>query len=548
MAKVIVYDEKARKKLKAGVDKLADAVKVTLGPKGRNVAIAKSYGGPQITKDGVTIAKEIELADNLENVGAQLVKEAATKTVDTAGDGTTTAVVLAQSIITAGLKNIAAGANPMEIRTGIEKGVKTVVGALKKQAKVIKGKEDIKRVATISANGDEEIGDMIANILDKVGKDGVVTVEEGQTFGLVQKFVEGMQFDKGFISPYFVTNADKLTAEIENPYILIYDGKISAVKDMLPIIEKIAQTGKKDIVIISEDIEGEALATLVVNKLKGILNILAIKAPAFGDRKKAMMQDIAVLTGGSVISEEVGKKLEAAELDDLGRAEKVISDKENTTIVNGKGNKADIDARVESIKKEIANTDSDYDKEKLQERLAKLSGGVAVLEVGAATEVELKERKDRIDDALQATRAAIEEGVVAGGGIALLNTVKALDTVKVERDEKIGIEILKTSLEGPFRQILINAGIEPARIIEKVGGTKGYDARADMIVDMIVEGIIDPVKVARLALENAASVAMLLLTTEAVVIDAPEKEHDHGGAGGGMGGMGGMGGGMPGMM
>ncbi len=544
MAKVIVYDEKARKKLKQGVDKLADAVKVTLGPKGRNVAIEKSYGAPQITKDGVTIAKEIELSDHLENVGAQLVKEAATKTVDTAGDGTTTAVVLAQSIVASGLKNIAAGANPMEIRTGIEKGVKAVVAELKKNAKKIEGKEDIKRVATISANGDEEIGDLLANVMDKVGKDGVVTVEEGQTFGLVEKYVEGMQFDKGYISPYFVTNADNLTAEISNPYIIIYDGKISAVKDMLPVIEKIAQSGKKDIVIISEDLEGEALATLIVNKLKGILNIVAVKAPAFGDRKKAMMQDIAILTGGQVISEEVGKKLETAELSDLGQAEKVIVGKEETTIVNGKGDKTEIDARVEAIKKEMDKTESDYDKEKLAERLAKLSGGVAVLEVGAATEVELKERKDRIDDALQATRAAIEEGVVAGGGVALLEALRVLGKVETDRDEKIGIQILQEALEGPFRQILINAGMEPARVIDQVGKGNGYDARKGEIVNMIEVGIIDPVKVTRLALENAASVAMLLLTTEAVVIENPDEkkdDHDHGaGAMGGMGGMGGM--------
>jgi len=548
MAKEIVYDEKARKKLKRGVDKLADAVKVTLGPKGRNVALEKSFGAPQITKDGVTIAKEIDLDDHLENVGAQLVKEAATKTVDTAGDGTTTAVVLAQSIVTAGLKNIAAGANPMEIRTGIEKGVDAVVASLQKSAKTIKGKEDIKRVATISANGDEEIGNMLANIMDKVGKDGVVTVEEGQTFGLVEKYVEGMQFDKGYVSPYFVTNADNLTAEISNPYILIYDGKISAIKDMLPVVEKIAQAGKKDLVIISEDIEGEALATLVVNKLKGILNVLAIKAPGFGDRKKAMLQDIAILTGGEVISEETGRKLEATEINDLGQAEKIISDKENTTIVNGKGTKGEIKARVEAIKREVENTDSDYDKEKLQERLAKLSGGVAVLEVGAATEVELKERKDRIDDALQATRAAIEEGVVAGGGIALLNATKVLDNVKVDGDVAIGIEILKIALEGPFRQILINAGVEPARIIDQVGNGKGYDAREDKVVNMLDAGIIDPVKVARLALENAASVAMLLLTTEAVVIDKPAEKGEGAAAPAMGGGMGGMGGGMPGMM
>ncbi len=542
MAKTIVYDEDARKKLKEGVDKLANAVKVTLGPKGRNVAIEKSYGAPQITKDGVTIAKEIELQDHLENVGAQLVKEAATKTVDTAGDGTTTAVVLAQSIIQTGLKNITAGANPMEIRTGIEKGVDAIIKALLASAKSVKGKEDIKRVATISANGDEEIGDMLANIMDKVGKDGVVTVEEGQTFGLVEKYVEGMQFDKGYVSPYFVTNADNLTAEIENPYILMYDGKISAIKDILPIIEKIAQAGKKDILIISEEIEGEALATLIVNKLKGILNVVAVKAPAFGDRRKAMLKDIAILTGGEVISEEIGKKLDTAELSDLGQAEKVIVGKDDTTIVNGKGDKAAIDARIESIKKEIQNTDSDYDKEKLQERLAKLSGGVAVLEVGAATEVELKERKDRIDDALQATRAAIEEGVVAGGGVALLDVKKALSKVKVTRDEAIGIKILEESLEGPFRQILKNAGVEPARIIDKVGGGKGYDARNEKVVDMVEVGIIDPVKVTRMALENAASVAMLLLTTEAVVIDEPKEEKDSAAA------MAGMGGGMPGMM
>ncbi len=544
MAKNIIYEEDARKKLKTGVDKLADAVKVTLGPKGRNVALEKSYGAPQITKDGVTIAKEIELEDHLENVGAQLVKEAATKTVDTAGDGTTTAVVLAQSIITTGLKNITAGANPMEIRTGIEKGVKAVVAELLSKAKAVKGREDIKRVATISANGDEEIGNMLANVMDKVGQDGVVTVEEGQTFGLIEKYVEGMQFDKGYVAPYFVTNADSLTAEIENPYILLFDGKISAVKDMLPVIEKIAQTGKKDIVIIAEEIEGEALATLIVNKLKGILNVVAVKAPAFGDRRKAMLKDIAILTGGEVISEEIGKKLENAELSDLGQAEKVIVGKEDTTIVNGKGDKAAINARIDSIRKEIDNTESDYDKEKLQERLAKLSGGVAVLEVGAATEVELKERKDRIDDALQATRAAIEEGVVPGGGIALLQAKTVLKGVKVNRDEAIGVQILEEALEGPFRQILTNAGIEPARVIDKVGNGKGYDARDEKIVDMMEVGIIDPVKVTRMALENAASVAMLLLTTEAVVVDKPE-EKDNAAA---MGGMGGMGGGMPGMM
>lgn len=539
MAKRIIFDEKARKQLKAGVDKLANAVKVTLGPKGRNVLLEKSFGSPQITKDGVTIAKEIELENNIENIGAQLVKEAATKTVDRAGDGTTTAVVLTQAIVNAGFKNIAAGANPMEIRTGIEKGVATVVAELKKMAKTVKGKEEIKKVAVVSANGDDEIGEIIANVMDKVGKEGVVTVEEGQTFGVVEKYVEGMQFDKGYVSPYFVTNSDNLTAEIRDPYIIITDGKISAVKDMLPIIEKIAQSGKKDIVIIAEEIEGEALATLIVNKLKGILNVLSIKAPAFGDRRKEMLKDIAILTGGQVISEEVGKKLETAELSDLGRAEKIISSKDDTVVVNGKGDKKEIDARIDAIKKEIANTDSDYDKEKLQERLAKLSGGVAVIEVGAATEVEMKERKDRLDDALQATRAAIEEGVVPGGGVALLDALKSLKALKVSGDEKTAIEILERALQEPARLIAENAGKEAAVILSQIGGGKGYDARNDKFVDMIASGILDPVKVTRLALENAASIAMLLLTTEAVVAELPKKGDDK---------MGGMPGGMdPGM-
>lgn len=540
MAKQIVFDEQARKTLKKGVDKLANAVKVTLGPKGRNVALQKSFGSPVITKDGVSIAKEIELEDNLENVGAQLVKDAASKTVDTAGDGTTTAVVLTQAIITAGMKNITAGANPMEIRTGIEKGVQAVVEKLKTMAKPIKGKEDIKSVATISANGDAEIGDRIANIMDKVGKDGVITVEEGQTFGLVERYVEGMQFDKGYVSPYFITSDDQ-KAIIDNPYIIITDSKISAIKDILPVIEKVVTTGTKNVVIIAEDIEGEALATLVVNKLKGILNVVAVKAPAFGDRRKAMLKDIAVLTGGNVISEEVGLKLDAAELSDLGRAEKVVVEKENTTVINGAGDKAAIDARIKEIKIEIENTSSDYDVEKLQERLAKLAGGVAVLEVGAATEVELKERKDRIEDALAATRAAVEEGVVPGGGVALLDALEALEGVKATRDEVIGIDILRTALEAPFRQILLNAGKEPAAFRSQVGGGKGYDAREEKFVDMLKEGIYDPVKVTRLALENAASVAMLLLTTEAVVVEKKEEKKD-GGMSAGMGGMGDMGG------
>ncbi len=539
MAKDIIFDERARKELKTGVDKLANAVKVTLGPKGRNVLIGKSFGSPQITKDGVTIAKEIELEEKLQDAGAQIVKEAATKTVDKAGDGTTTAVVLTQAIINQGFKNIAAGSNPMEIRTGIEKGVKAVVDSLKDMAKPVKDKEEIRKVAVVSANGDEEIGNILANVMDKVGKEGVVTVEEGQTFGLVEKYVEGMQFDKGYISPYFVTNTEDLTAEIKNPYILLTDGKISAVKDMLPLIEKIAQTGKKDIVIIAEEVEGEALATLIVNKLKGILNIVAVKAPAFGDRRKEMLKDIAVLTGGSLISEELGKKLESAELDDLGKAEKVIVSKDETVIVNGDGDKASITARVEQIKNEISKTDSDYDKEKLQERLAKLSGGVAVIEVGAATEVEMKERKDRLDDALQATRAAIEEGVVPGGGVALVDARASLKSVKVTGDEQIGVDILNRALEEPARMIAENAGKEGSVIVSQVGKGKGYDARKEQFVDMIQAGILDPVKVTRLALENAASVASLLLTTEAVVVDKPKKDEpampDPG-----MGGMGGM--------
>lgn len=535
MAKQIIFDENARKELKEGVDKLANAVKVTLGPKGRNVLLGKSFGSPQITKDGVTIAKEIELSDKLQDAGAQIVKEAATRTVDKAGDGTTTAVVLAQAIITQGFKNIAAGANPMEIRTGIEKGVKSVVEELKLMSKPVKGKEEIRKVAVVSANGDEEIGDILASVMDKVGKEGVVTVEEGQTFGLVEKYVEGMQFDKGYISPYFVTNGEDLTAEIRNPYILITDSKISAVKDMLPLIEKIAQTGKKDIVIIAEDVEGEALATLVVNKLKGILNIVAVKAPAFGDRRKEMLKDIAVLTGGSVISEELGKKLDTAELEDLGKAEKVIVGKEDTIIVNGDGNDIEIKTRIDQIKNEIAKTESDYDKEKLQERLAKLSGGVAVIEVGATTEVEMKERKDRLDDALQATRAAIEEGVVPGGGVALIDARVAMKKTIVTGDEKIGIDILMRALEEPARLIAENAGKEGSVIISKIGKGIGYDARKEEYVNMIQAGILDPVKVTRLALENAASVASMLLTTEAVVVEEPKKEEPMmGNPGGGM--------------
>ncbi len=541
MPKRITFDEQARRKLKDGVDKLANAVKVTLGPKGRNVLLEKSYGSPQITKDGVTIAKEIELEDKLENMGAQVVKEAATKTVDRAGDGTTTAVVLAQAIITAGFKNITAGANPMEIRTGIEKGVAAIVAELKKMSKDVKGKEEMKKVAVVSANGDEEIGEIIASVMAEVGEGGVVTVEEGQTFGIKKELKEGMRFDKGFNAAYFVTNTEDLTAEIKDPYILITDGKISAVKDMLPVLEKIAQNGRKDIVIIAEEVEGEALATLIVNKLKGILNVVAVKAPAFGDRRKEMLQDIAVLTGGKVISEEVGKKLENAELEDLGHADKVTAGKDETIIVGGRGSKEEIKARIATIKNEISKTDSDYDKEKLQERLAKLSGKVAVIEVGAATEVEMKERKDRLDDALQATRAAVEEGVVPGGGVALIDAISALGKVKFIGDEKIALSILTRALEEPARQIAENAGKDGAVVVSHIGKGKGYNARTHEYVDMIAEGILDPVKVTRLALENAASVAMLLLTTEAVVTELPKEDKPAGGPDmGGMGGMDGM--------
>ena len=523
MAKTVVYDEQARRKLKAGVDKLANAVGITLGPKGRNLAIKKPFG-VHVTKDGVTIAKEIELEDAVENAGAQMLKEAASKTVDGAGDGTTTSIVLAQAMITEGIKNVTAGANPMEIRTGIEKGVEAVIESLKSAATPVKGKEDIVKVATISANGDAEIGEILGSVMDKVGGQGVVTVEEGRTLGLVERYVEGMQFDKGYISPYFAAKSENLTAEISDVSILITDKKISAVKDIVGVLEKLAASGKRNVAIIAEDVDSEALSTLILNYLKGHLNVVAVKAPAFGDRRKAMLQDIAILTGGEVITEELGRSLDTADLGDLGQAEKIIVTKDSTTIVGGKGDKASVNARIESIKKEITATNSDYDKEKLQERLAKLTGGVAILEVGAATEVEMKERKDRIDDALSATRAAIEEGIVAGGGIALYDSLKALDSVKVIRDEAIGLNILREALKAPFRKIMQNAGKDPASWIRDIGNGKGYDAREDAVVDMIKAGIMDPVKVTRSALQNAASVATLFLTTEAVVIDLPKKE------------------------
>ncbi len=545
MAKEISFDTTAREKLKLGVDKLADTVKVTLGPKGRNVILDKKFGAPTITKDGVSVAKEIDLKDALENMGAQLVKEVASKTADDAGDGTTTATVLTQAIFTHGIKNVAAGANPMDLKRGIDKAVEVVVGNLKNQSKKIKESSEIAQVATISANNDKEIGDMIANAMEKVGKDGVITVEEAKGTETEVKTVEGMQFDRGYLSPYFVTNTDKMEAELENPYILIYDKKVSAMKELLPILEATAQTGKP-LLIIAEDVDGEALATLVVNKIRGALKIAAVKAPGFGDRRKAMLEDIAILTGGTVISEERGYKLESATLDYLGTAEKVNIDKDNTTVVNGAGQATDIQARVGQIKSQIENTTSDYDKEKLQERLAKLSGGVAILYIGAATEVEMKEKKDRVDDALHATRAAVQEGVVAGGGVALIRASESLSDLKVDNvDQETGVNIVKQAIEAPLRTIVQNAGQEGSVIVQKVKEGKedyGYNARENNYENMIAAGVIDPTKVTRLALENAASIAGLLLTTEAVVVDEPEEDK------GGAPAMPPMGGGMPGMM
>ena len=544
MAKNIQFDAEGRDRLKRGVDKLANAVKVTLGPKGRNVIIDKKFGAPSITKDGVTVAKEIELRDPIENMGAQLVKEVASKTADQAGDGTTTATVLAQAIYAAGSKNVAAGANPMDLKRGIDKAVLAVVANLKEQSKPIGSSAEIAQVGTISANNDAEIGQMIADAMDKVGKEGVITVEEARGTETEVKTVEGMQFDRGYLSPYFVTNPEKMETEFENPYILIYDKKVSTMKELLPVLEQVLQTGKP-LLIISEDVDGEALAALVVNKLRGSLKIAAVKAPGFGDRRKAMLEDIATLTGGTVISEERGYKLENATLEYLGTAEKIIVDKDNTTIVNGKGQKEDITARVNQIKAQMETTTSDYDKEKLQERLAKLSGGVAILYIGASTEVEMKEKKDRVDGALHATRAAVEEGVVPGGGVALVRAIEALDAVQtLNSDEKTGVNIVRIALEAPLRTIVANAGGEGSVVVQKVREGKadfGYNAREDKYENLTAAGIIDPTKVTRLALENAASIAGLLLTTEAVISDEPEAEK--GGAGdAGMGGMGGMGG------
>ncbi|MHC2991459.1 molecular chaperone GroEL [Pontibacter sp. HJ8] len=544
MAKNITFDADARAKIKSGVDKLANAVKVTLGPKGRNVIIDKKFGAPTITKDGVSVAKEIELKDPIENMGAQLVKEVASKTADQAGDGTTTATVLAQAIYTAGIKNVAAGANPMDLKRGIDKAVHAVVENLRSQSKKIENSSEIAQVGTISANNDAEIGKMIADAMDKVGKDGVITVEEAKGTETEVKTVEGMQFDRGYLSPYFVTNAEKMEAEFDNPFILIYDKKVSTMKELLPVLEQVVQTGK-GLVIISEDVDGEALATLVVNKLRGSLKIAAVKAPGFGDRRKAMLEDIAILTGGTVISEERGYKLENATLDYLGTAEKVIIDKDNTTLVNGAGQKDDIVARINQIKSQMETTTSDYDKEKLQERLAKLSGGVAILYIGASTEVEMKEKKDRVDDALHATRAAVEEGIVAGGGVALIRALDSLNSIDVyNADEQTGVSIIKTALEAPLRTIVSNAGGEGSVVVQAIREGKadyGYNARDNRYENMFAAGIIDPTKVTRLALENAASIAGLLLTTECVVSEDAEEDKGAGaGMPGGMGGMGGM--------
>jgi chaperonin GroEL len=540
-AKELGFDVEARAQLKVGVDKLARAVKVTLGPKGRNVVLDRKFGSPTVTKDGVSVAKEIELEDPIENMGAQMVKEVATKTSDVAGDGTTTATVLAQAIFGEGLKNVTAGTNPMGIRRGIDKAVAVVVEELKKLSMDTKGKKEIAQVGTISANNDEEVGKLIADAMEKVGKDGVITVEEAKGLETTLETVEGMQFDRGYLSPYFVTDPERMEAILEDAMILIHDKKISSMKDLLPVLEKVAQTGKP-LLIIAEDVEGEALATLVVNKLRGTLKVCAVKAPGFGDRRKAMLQDIAVLTGGQVISEEVGFKLENAVMSDLGKAKRIVIDKDNTTLVDGAGEEQKIQGRIEEIKVAIDKSTSDYDREKLQERLAKLAGGVAVINVGAATETEMKEKKALVEDALHATRAAVEEGIVPGGGVALLRAQAALDKMKLEReDEQIGVGILRRALEHPIRQIAINAGAEGSIVVEKVRADKnpnfGYNAQTEAYEDLVEAGVIDPTKVVRTALQNAASIAGLLLTTEAVVVEKPQEEKMPAMPGGGMGGM-----------
>ncbi len=544
-AKEIHFSDIARGELFEGVKKLADAVKVTMGPRGRNVLIQKSFGSPTITKDGVSVAKEIELPNTVENMGAQLVKEVASKTADEAGDGTTTATILAYNIFKEGLRNITAGANPIEVKRGMDKAAEAIVEELKKISKEVKDKKEIEQVATISANNDPNIGKLIAEAMDKVGKDGVITVEEGKSLQDELEVVEGMQFDRGYLSPYFVTDTEKMECVLENPYILLYDKKISNMKDLLPILEKIVQTGNKPLLIIAEDVEGEALATLVVNKLRGTLNVCAVKAPGFGDRRKAMLQDIAILTGGQVISEELGRTLEGAQLSDLGQADRVVVDKDNTTIVGGKGDKAAVEARIKEIKAQIEKTTSEYDKEKLQERLAKLAGGVAVIKVGAATETEMKEKKDRVDDALSATKAAVEEGIVIGGGTALIRAANKVN-LDLGGDEKIGAEIILRAIKAPLKQIAENAGFDPGVVANNVENAEneniGFDAATGQYVDMFEAGIVDPAKVERVALQNAVSVASLLLTTEATVSEIKEEKPAPAAPDmGGMGGMGGMG-------
>jgi len=547
MAKDIIYSEAARKKLKTGADKLANAVKITLGPKGRNVVLDKSYGSPVITNDGVSIAKEIELEDKAENLGAQIVKEASEKTNDMAGDGTTTACVLAQALITEGLKNVTAGANPLAIKRGIDKGVEAVVENLKSMSKTISKKEEMAQVATISAES-AELGNLIAEVMTEVGKDGVVTVEESKNLDIRKEIVKGLQFDRGYLSAYMVTDTERMEAVLEDPYILITEKKISSLPELLPILEKVVQTGKKELVIIADEVEGDALATLVVNKLRGIFNALAVKAPGFGDRKKEMLADIAAVTGATVVSEQLGMKLENLSLKDLGSARRVVAGKEKTVIVEGKGDKDLIEGRIKQIKNEISKTDSDFDREKLQERLAKLAGGVAVIKVGAPTEVEQKARQHKTEDALAATRAAVEEGIVPGGGTALLNSIKTLDKVQVEGEEAIGINILKRALEEPIRQIAANAGVEGAVVIEKIrqnNGSVGFNAAKMKYEDLLAAGVVDPTKVVRSTIQNAASAASILLTTEAMVVEKPKKDNCTCNSGGGMpGGMGGMGGGM----
>ena len=542
MAKDIRFDSEARNALKAGVDKLANVVKVTLGPRGRNVVIDKKFGGPTSTKDGVTVAKEVELEDYLENMGAQMVKEVASKTSDVAGDGTTTATVIAQAIIREGLKNVAAGANPMDVKRGIDAAVKVVVEELQAQSKELPGKTEIAQVARISANNDSEIGDLIADAMEKVGKDGVITVEEAKSTDTSLEVVEGMQFDRGYLSPYFITDSESMETVLEDVYLLIHDKKISNMKDLLPILEKVSQAGKS-LLILAEDIEGEALATLVVNKLRGTIKVCAVKAPGFGDRRKEMLQDIAVITGGTVISEDQGYKLENATISYLGEAGRVVIDKDNTTIVSGSGEVDMIKARINEIKVQVDKSSSDYDKEKLQERLAKLSGGVAVLNVGAATEIEMKEKKARVEDALHATRAAVEEGIIPGGGVALLRTLTKLNKLKTTDEQMIGVRIVIRSLEEPVRQIAANAGHEPSIVVQKImdgKGDFGFDAHKEEYVNMIGAGVIDPTKVTRVAVENAASIAGLMLTTEAIIADIPEKEAMPPMPDPGMGGMGGM--------